>query len=389
MLELTPRQQELVDKLLGDFDGDVQDLLGREGLLGAISKRAIEAALEGELTHHPGYPPHAVSGRNSGNSRNGYAKKQIKSEAGAFEVDAPRDRNGSFEPQIAKKQQRRMGGLDEKIIHLYAQGQSTRSIQETLRQLYGADVSSSLVSEATASVLEDARAWQSRALDKVYAIAYFDALFVKSREEGTAKTRAVYAGLAIDLDGEKQILGLWIAPAEGAVSWLNIFGELRARGMQDCFIACVDGLRGLLETMEATFSQTRVQSCISSARACAAPTEAAGLAALDAFEDAWGEKYPAIAPLWRKDWARLSTFYDYPPAIRKVIYTTNSVESLNYSLRRTIKNKGAFPNDEAIFKLLCLALREASKKWKQPIRDWKSALNQFVILYRDRMPEEP
>ena len=409
MTELTARQQELLDELLKDFKGDARDLFGEGGLLKTIGKRAIEAALEGEMTHHLGYPPHAPSGRKSGNSRNGRSTKRLESESGSFDLEVPRDRNGSFEPKIVAKRQRRVAGLDEVIVYLYAQGQSTRAIQAALLRLYGAEVSSTLISEVTASVLEDAKAWQARPLESVYPIVYFDALFVKSREEGVAKTRAVYVALAIDMQGEKQVLGLWIAPTEGAVSWLNIFSELQARGMQDCFIACVDGLKGLPEAIETIYPRARVQLCVvhqvrkslryvswkerkevaAGLRAIyAAASEEAALSALDAFEATWSDKYAAIAPLWRKDWARLAPFFDYPPAIRKAVYTTNAVESLNYSLRRIVKDKGAFPNDEAIFKLLWLGLQEASKKWKRPIRDWKAALNQFVILYGDRVPIE-
>ncbi len=409
MTELTDKQQALLDELLKDFKGDARDLFGEGGLLKTIGKRAIEAALEGEMTHHLGYPPHDPSGRKSGNSRNGRTAKRLQSESGSLDLEVPRDRNGSFEPKIVEKRQRRVAGLDDTIIYLYAQGQSTRAIRDTLKRLYGAEVSSTLISEVTASVLEEVTAWQARPLDSVYPIVYFDALFVKSREEGAAKTRAVYVALAIDMQGEKQVLGLWIAPTEGAVSWLNIFSELQARGMQDCFIACVDGLKGLPEAIETIYPHARVQLCIvhqvrkslryvpwkerkqvaASLRAIyAAPSEEAALSALDTFEATWSEKYAAIAPLWRKDWTRLAPFFDYPPAIRKVVYTTNAVESLNYSLRRIVKDKGAFPNDEAIFKLLWLGLREASKKWKRPIRDWKAALNQFVILYGDRVPME-
>ena len=294
-------------------------------------------------------------------------------------------------------------------MYLYAQGQSTRAIQDTLRRLYGAEVSSTLVSEVTASVLEEVTAWQARPLERVYPIVYFDALFVKSREEGSVKTRAVYVALAIDIEGDKKVLGLWIAPTEGAVSWLTIFGELKARGMEDCFIACVDGLKGLPEAIETVFPHARVQLCVvhqvrKSLRyvpwkerkpvagglrsVYTAPSEEAALAALEAFERQWSEKYPAIAPLWRKDWERLAPFFDYAPAIRKVVYTTNAIESLNYSLRKIVKGRGAFPNDDAVRKLLYLGLREASKKWKRPIRDWKAALNQFVILYGDRVPIE-
>ena len=393
--------------MLKDFKGDARDIFGEGGLLKTIGKRALEAALEGELTHHLGYPPHDRSGRGSGNSRNGRTAKRLESESGSLDLEVPRDRNGSFEPRIVEKRQRRVAGLDDVIVYLYAQGQSTRAIQDTLKRLYGAEVSSTLVSEVTASVLEEVKAWQARPLQKVYPIVYFDALMVKSREEGSVKTRAVYVALAIDMDGEKEALGLWLAPAEGASSWLAIFGELKARGMEDCFIACVDGLRGLPEAIETVFPHARVQLCIvhqvrkslryvpwkerkavaASLRAVyAAPSEEAALAALEAFERQWSEKYPAIAPLWRKDWERLAPFFDYAPAIRKVVYTTNAIESLNYSLRKIVKGRGAFPNDDVVRKLLYLGLREASKKWKRPIRDWKAALNQFVILYGDRVP---
>ncbi len=409
MTELTDKQQALLDELPEDFKGDARDLFGEGGLLKTIGKRALEAALEGEMTHHLGYPPHDPSGRKSGNSRNGRSTKRLESESGSFDLEVPRDRNGSFEPKIVEKRQRRVAGLDDVIVYLYAQGQSTRTIQQTLKRLYGAEVSSTLISEVTSSVLEQVNAWQARPLESVYPIVYFDALFVKSREEGAAKTRAVYVALAIDMQGEKQVLGLWIAPTEGAVSWLNIFSELQARGMQDCFIACVDGLKGLPEAIETIYPRARVQLCIvhqvrkslryvpwkerkqvaAGLRAIyAAPSEETALSALDTFEAAWSEKYAAIAPLWRKHWARLAPFFDYPPAIRKAVYTTNAVESLNYSLRRIVKDKGAFANDEAISELLWLGLREASKKWKRPIRDWKAALNQFVILYGDRVPIE-
>ncbi len=409
MAELTDKQQALLEELLKDFKGDARDIFGEGGLLKTIGKRALEAALEGEMTHHLGYPPHDPSGRGSGNSRNGRTAKRLESESGSLDLEVPRDRNGSFEPRIVEKRQRRVAGLDETIVYLYAQGQSTRAIQDTLRRLYGAEVSSTLVSEVTASVLEEVTAWQARPLERVYPIVYFDALFVKSREEGSVKTRAVYVALAIDIEGEKKVLGLWIAPTEGAVSWLTIFGELKARGMEDCFIACVDGLKDLPEAIETVFPHARVQLCIvhqvrKSLRyvpwkerkpvvgdlrsVYTAPSEEAALAALEAFERQWSEKYPAIAPLWRKDWERLAPFFDYAPAIRKVVYTTNAIESLNYSLRKIVKGRGAFPSDDAVRKLLYLGLREASKKWKRPIRDWKAALNQFVILYGDRVPIE-
>lgn len=406
MTDLSHKQKALLDELLKDFKGDAKDLLGEHGLIKQLTKHALESALEGEMTDYLGYAPHEPSGRNSGNSRNGKSRKTLQSTEGELDIEVPRDRNSSFEPQIVRKRQRRLEGLDDKIIALYARGLSTREIQAELTELYGAEISPTLISNVTNSVLEEVQAWQARPLDAVYPILYFNCLFVKSRQEGPIRNKAVYLALGINLQGEKELLGLWMAETEGAKFWLSVFNELKTRGVEDFFIASVDGLKGLPEAIETVYPQTRIQLCIvhqvrnslkyvswKDRKAVAAslrgiytaPTEEAGRAMLAAFSKQWGSQYPAIAPGWERNWERLTSFYDYPPAIRKVIYTTNAIESLNYSLRKVIKGRGAFPHDEAIRKLLYLGLRNVSKKWTMPIRDWKAALNQFIILYGDRV----
>ena len=400
------KQDTLIDELLQDCH-DPKDILGQNGLLKQLSKRLIERALQGELTDHLGYAPYAPEGRGADNCRNGKGCKTLQTDSGAIQIEVPRDRDSSFEPKLVKKRQRRLEGFDDKVLALYARGLSTRDIQSQLEELYGVDVSPALISNVTDAVMEDVRAWQSRPLSAVYPIVYFDALFVKTRQEGPVTTKAVYLALAINLEGEKELLGLWIAQSEGSKFWMSVFNELKNRGMQDCFIACVDGLKGLPEALEAVFPLTQVQLCIvhklrnslkyvpwkerkavaRDLRAIyAAPTVAEAEQALERFSATWDAKYPAISPSWRADWQRLTVFFNYSPEIRKVIYTTNAVESLNYSLRKLLKTRGAFPNDDSIVKILYLAITRAAKKWTMPIRDWRSALNQFVILFGDRVP---
>lgn len=396
----------LLDELLKGHSS-AEEILGENGLLKQMTKRMVERALEAELTEHLGYEPHASEGRNTRNSRNGKSTKTVQSESGQFEIEVPRDRDGSFEPQLVRKRQRRLEGFDEKVLALYARGLSTREIQAQLEQLYGAEVSPTLISNVTASVHEEVKAWQSRPLSSVYPILYFDALVVKSREEGPVKSKSVYVALGINMEGEKELLGLWISESEGAKFWLSVFNDLKSRGVDDCFVACVDGLKGLPEAIEAVFPQAQVQLCIvhkvrgslkyvpwKERKAVAADLRAIYAAAtlgeaeqaLERFSERWDEKYPAISPSWRADWHRLTVFFDYPPEVRKVIYTTNAIESLNYSLRKVLKNRGAFPNDDSIMKVLFMGLNNVAKKWTRPIRDWKAALNQFVILFGDRVP---
>ena len=407
MTKLTKKQESLLNELVADFNGDAEDLLGKNGLMMQFKKRVVEAMLEGEMTAHLGYEPSDPLGNGTGNSRNGRSAKKVQSKDGEIDLEVPRDRIGSFEPQVVKKRQRRIDGIDDMIISLYARGLSTRGIQAQLMELYGAEVSPTLISNVTNSVLEEVQAWQARPLDCVYPIIYFDCLFVKSRQDGSIRNKAVYLALGINMDGEKELLGMWLAETEGAKFWLSVFNELKTRGLEDCFIACVDGLKGLPEAIETVYPQTQVQLCIvhqvrnslkyvtwKDRKAVAAdlraiyrsPTLEAAEAALAEFTDRWGEQYPAIAPSWERNWERLTPFFDYPPAIRKVVYTTNAIESLNYSMRKVIKGRGAFPHDDAIRKLLYLGLRNVSKKWTMPIRDWKPALNQFIILFEDRVP---
>ncbi len=359
------------------------------------------------MSDHLGYEAYAPEGRGTGNSRNGKTKKTVQSDAGQFEIEVPRDREGSFEPQLVRKRQRRLDGFDDKVLALYARGLSTREIQAQLEELYGVEVSPTLISNVTDAVYEEVRAWQSRPLAAVYPILYFDALYVKSREDGPVKNKAVYLALGINLAGEKELLGLWMNETEGAKFWLSVFNDLKSRGVEDCFIACVDGLKGLPEAIEAVFPKTQIQLCIvhkvrgslkyvpwKERKAVAADLRAIYGAttlleaeqALERFSERWDDKYPAITPSWRADWQRLTVFFDYPQEVRKVVYTTNAIESLNYSMRKVLKNRGAFPNDESIMKLMFMGLKNVARKWTRPIRDWKAALNQFAILYGNRVP---
>lgn len=400
------KTDQLFDELLEGCDSP-EDIFGKHGLVKQLTKRLVERALRAELTEHLGYAPHAVEGRGSGNTRNGHSAKTVQTAHGDLPLEVPRDRQGSFEPLLVPKRQRRLEGFDEKVLALYARGLTTRDIQGHLEELYGVEVSPTLISTITDAVLEDVRTWQSRPLDAVYPILYFDCLFVKSRQEGVVKNKAVYVALGVNLQGEKELLGLWISETEGAKCWLSVFTELQNRGVEDCFVACVDGLVGLPEALETVFPQTQVQLCIvhkvrqalryvvwKERRTVArdlraiygAGTVSEAEAALERFGQTWDAKYPTISVAWRRDWSRLTVFFDYPPEIRKVIYTTNAIESLNFSLRKVLKSRGAFPTDESILKVLYLGMQRIAKKWTAPIPDWKRALNQFAILLGDRVP---
>jgi putative transposase len=406
MASVNKKQDALLDELLKEYT-DPKDILGEHGLLRQLTKRVVERALEAELTAHLGYAPHARNGSDAGNCRNGKGKQTVQTETAQFDIEVPRDRDGSFEPQLVKKRQRRLEGFDDKVLALYARGLSTREIQEHLEELYGVEVSPTLISNVTDAVLDEVRTWQVRPLASVYPILYFDALFAKSRQEGLVQTKAVYVALGITVDGEKELLGLWLSETEGAKCWLSVFTDLKNRGVEDGFIACVDGLKGLPEAIEAVFPQTQGQLCIvhkvrnslkyvpwkerktvaADLRAIyGAATLAEAEHALERFAERWDTKYPTISPSWLADGDRLMVFFDYPPAIRRVIYTTNAIESLNYTLRKRLKTRGVFPNDESLVKVWYLALQQVAKKWTRPIRDWKAALNQFVILFGERVP---
>jgi putative transposase len=383
-----------------------EELLGKDGILKQLTKRLVEHALEGEMTHHLGYEPHAPEGKNTGNSRNGKTTKTVIGENGEMEIVVPRDRNGEFEPKLIEKRQRRLPGFDDKVIALYARGMTTREIQGHLHELYGVEVSPQLISAVTDSVMEDVAAWQSRPLDPVYPIVYLDALHVKMRLEGRVQSQAVYLALGITIEGRKELLGLWIGENEGAKFWLGVMTELKNRGVQDILIACVDGLKGFPDAIETVYPKTQVQLCIihmvrhslkyvgwkerkpvaADLRAVyTAATVEAAERALEAFEKKWAPRFPSIAKSWRANWVNLIPFYGYPPEIRKVIYTTNAIESMQSSLRKMTRQRGSFPNPESVRKVMYLALLRISTKWKRPVLDWVAALNHFSVVFEGRI----
>jgi len=397
----------LIDGLLADYKKP-EDLIGENGLLKQITKAVVERALQAEMAAHLGHGKHEAVENLAGNTRNGKSQKTLKGEFGELPIDIPRDRHGSFEPQLIPKHQTRWTGFDDKILSLYARGMTVREIQGHLEEMYGTEVSPTLISSVTDAVIEEVKAWQVRPLDALYPIVYLDCIHVKVRDAGAVRVKAVYLALGINLGGEKELLGLWIAQTEGAKFWLQVVTELKNRGVQDVFIACVDGLKGFPEAIEAVFPRTAVQLCIvhlvryslnyvswKLRKAVAADLRAVYTAAtaeeaaqrLAEFEEKWGEAYPTIGQSWRRNWPRITPFFDYPPEIRKVIYTTNAIESMNMGLRKVTKNRGSFPSDEALLKLFYLALRNISKKWTMPIRDWKAALTRFTIQFEDRMPQ--
>lgn len=394
----------LVDELLKGYEKP-EDIIGENGLLKRLTKALLERALNAELTHHLGYVKHDPAGHNSGNSRNGVTSKTVKGEFGEIVVDTPRDRNGSFEPQILGKHQTRFDGFDDKILSLYARGMTTREIQGHLQEMYGVEVSPTLISDVTDGVLDEVKAWQNRPLEAIYGVVYLDALYVKMRHEGRVENRAVYVAIGVDLEGQKEVLGLWTSGNEGAKFWLGVLSELRNRGLKDILIVCVDGLKGFPQAIEAVYPEARVQLCIvHMVRASLnyvnwkerkfvaadlkavyrAATERQAAKELDEFIGKWGGKYQAIGKHWKENWDRVTPFFDFPPEVRKMIYTTNAVESLHMSLRKIIKTRGSFPSEEAALKLLYLALRNASAKW-ETVQHWKQALNQFEMLWGDRI----
>lgn len=399
---------KLIDELLKGFNS-AEEILGQSGLVKQLTKAILERALEGELTTHLGYDKHDVVGNNSGNSRNGHTNKTLKSEHGELPLSVPRDRNSTFSPQIIPKNQTRFEGFDDKILAMYARGTSTRDIQAQLQELYGVEVSATLISNVTNEVLEEVKAWQSRALDSIYPIVYLDALVIKVHEDKRIINKAFYLALGVNMEGQKELLGIWVSQNEGAKFWLNVLTELQNRGLEDIFIACVDGLTGFPEAIEAVYPKAQVQLCIvhmvrnslkyvgwKQRKMVAADLkliygaktiDEAEIALTD-FSEKWENEFPAIGKMWMTHWHRISPFFEYPADIRKVIYTTNAIESLNMSLRKVIKNKRAFPSDEAATKQLYLALKNISKKWTMPIQNWGPALSRFRIMFEGRFPKD-
>ncbi len=391
---------ELLDQLLAG--SDARAALADGGLLDGLKKALAERVLNAELDHHlEGGEP---DGRTNG--RNGYGGKTVLTGTGRLDLQVPRDRLATFDPQLIAKYQRRFPGFDDKIVSMYARGMSTREIQGHLRELYGIEVSPDLVSAVTDAVLDEVAEWQSRPLEALYPLVFLDALRVKVRDEGTVRNKAVHVALGVRPDGAKEVLGLWIEQTEGAKFWLRVMNELRERGVEDILIAVVDGLKGFPEAIAAVFPRTQVQACIvhlirtsldyvsyKDRKAVAAAlkevyrarTAEAGRAALDAFDEGpWGRKYPVIAQTWRRHWTEAIPFYAFPADVRRIIYTTNAIEALHAKLRRAVRARGHFPTDEAVLKLLYLVLNLAAKEWKMPAREWTAAKAQFAILFEDR-----
>lgn len=373
----------------------------------ALLKLTVETALKAEMNEHLGYEKHDPKGRNSGNNRNGYSAKTLKGDVGEVEIETPRDRNGSFEPQLIRKGQRRLSKFEDQILTLYAKGMTTRDIAETFKEFYDAEVSHSLISQVTEAVLEEVQIWQNRPLDEVYPVIYLDGLRIKVHQDKRVILKVIYLALGINLEGQKELLGLWIAEHEGAKFWMAILTELQTRGIKDIFIACVDGLTGFSEAIETVFPKTCVQLCMvhmmrnslkyvswKDRKAVAQDLKAIYRSitaeeaeqALEAFAQKWDARYPTISPSWRKSWAQIIPLFDYPDEIRKVIYTTNAIESLGSVIRKAIRNRKIFPNDTSALKVVYLAIQQASRKWTMPIRNWNAALNRFAIEYEGRLP---
>jgi putative transposase len=409
--DLPDRVRELlpdgvVDELLAGAQGE-DEIVGPGGLLSQLTKRLVERAMEVELTDHLGYEPHLEPPGGTGNARNGSTPKTLMTEHGPVAIDTPRDRNGTFDPQIVRKRQRRFEGFDEKILALYSRGLSTRDIEAHLAEIYGVKVGRDLISRVTDAVMEDARAWQSRPLEDVYPVVFLDCMVLKIRDGGSVQRRACYLALAIGLDGEREVLGMWFQANEGAKFWMQVLTDLKQRGVQDILIACVDGLKGFPEAIEAVFPATTVQTCIvhlirhslkyvprrqyeqvtKDLRPIYTAIDADhAMHALEAFEEKWGKQIPVIGQAWRNAWEHVTPFMAFEPEVRRVIYTTNAIEALNRQLRKAVKTKGHFPTEDAARKLIYLAIQNAVPQWTKT-RGWTKAMLAFKIHFGDRLPD--
>jgi putative transposase len=396
----------LIDELLAGARTE-EEIAGPGGLLGQLTKRLVERVMEVELTDHLGYEPHQEPPGGAGNTRNGSMSKTLLTEQGAVGIDTPRDRAGTFEPQIVRKRQRRFEGFDDKILALYSRGLSTRDIEAHLEEIYGVRVGRDLISRVTDAVMEDARAWQTRPLDDVYPVVFLDALVLKIRDGGSVQRRACYLALAITMDGERDVLGMWFQANEGAKFWMQVLTDLKQCGVQDILICCVDGLKGFPEAIEAIYPQTTIQTCIvhlirhslkyvprrqyeavvKDLKAIYTAGDAdAALLALEAFEEKWGKQLPVIGQAWRSAWEHVTPFMAFEPEVRRVIYTTNAIEALNRQLRKAIKTKGHFPTEDAARKLVYLAIQNAAPQWTRT-RAWTKALLASKIHFGDRLPD--
>jgi putative transposase len=397
---------ELVDELLAGANSE-EEIVGPGGLLSQLTRRLVERAMEVELTDHLGFERHQEPPGGAGNTRNGSTPKTLSTEHGPVEVRTPRDRDGSFEPRIVRKRQRRFEGFDEKILALYSRGLSVRDVQAHLREIYGVEVSTGLISQVTDAVIDDARAWQQRPLEDVYPVLFLDAFVVKIRDGGSVQRRACYLALGVSIDGSRDVLGMWFQATEGAKFWMQVLTDLKQRGVQDILICCVDGLKGFPEAIEAIFPQTTVQTCIvhlirtslkyvprrdyDAVVRDLRPIYTAINAqeaerALETFDQKWGGRLPVITQAWRDSWDYVIPFLAFEPEVRRVIYTTNAIEALNRQLRKAVKTKGHFPTEDAVRKLLYLAIHNATPKWTRT-RGWTKALLAFKIQFGDRLPD--
>lgn len=400
--------QEKLKALAAELAKDIKTEKDLGALTQQLIKLTVETALNAELNEHLGYEKHSTAGRNSGNSRNGSTKKRLKTQHGEVEVATPRDRNATFDPQFVRKGQTRLTQMDDQILYLYGKGMTTREIVDAFKEMYDADVSPALISKVTDAVLEEVVQWQNRPLEPIYPIVYLDCIVVKVRHNKQVINKAVHLALGINLAGQKELLGMWIAENEGAKFWLSVLTELQNRGLKDILIACVDGLTGFPEAIQTAYPKTKVQLCIvhmvrNSLKYVSwkdykavttdlkaiyqSATEQAALAELEAFSRTWDEKYPMISRSWRSHWDNLNTLFGYPPEIRKVIYTTNAIESLNSVIRKSTNKRKIFTHDDSAFKVVYLAIQQASKKWTMPIRNWKEAMNRFMIEFDDRLKD--
>lgn len=398
------RLEELAEELAKGVksEEDLADPLGK------LMKLTIEKALNAEMDDHLGYEKHSKKSKTK-NSRNGFTSKTLKTDSGELEIGTPRDRDSEFDPKIVKKGQRRLLGFDKKILALYAKGQTTRDIADTLQEMYGVGISHSLISQVTDAVIDEVEQWQSRQLNSVYPILYLDCLVVKVHQDKRVIRKSVYLALGINSDGFKELLGLWISENEGAKFWLQVLTELQNRGVKDIFIAAVDGLSGFPDAINTVYPKAKVQLCIvhmvrnslkyvsfKDRKAVAKDlrkiyksiTLTDAEAALKAFAETWDSKYVSVSKIWERNWENIITIFDYPEEIRKIIYTTNAIESLNSVLRKSIKNRKIFPNDKSVMKILYLAIRQAAKRWSMPLRDWAPAMNRFLLEYGERFSDE-
>ena len=404
-MELTDAQLEKLKQLAKNVNS-IEDLMGKNGLISTFTADIINSLLESERDIHLGYPSHAVEGRHSGNSRNGYSKKTVQGDRGPLELKIPRDRDGSFTPQVVPPHSRVLAGVEDQVLSLYAVGMSTRDISEQLERLYGPSISPSMVSQITDSILPRMQEWQNRLLDPVYVFVFLDAIHLKVRRDGRVQNTAVYTCLGVTLDGEKHLLGLWIGEAEGARFWQSVLTDLKNRGVVDILFVCVDGLTGFPDAIESIFPNAEVQECVIHAirrslkyvagnsrtefmsdlkLVYKAMTEQEGLQALDHLENTWGKRYPQAIATWRNHWPYLGTFFAYPECIRRPIYTTNAVEAVHRQMRKVTKTKGAFPSQEAALKQLFLNLRLVEKKWTLRLSKWNEVLNYLMVSHHERI----